>query len=208
MHKIYKMNKIIVGIFLLTFSMSFGQKLSKSQLDEKLGEAACECATKGELTKDNMELTLGLCILEAVNKFEKDVEKHYGKNVVTNDAKMEELGYNVGAKMGLKCPTIFKFMVDNNADENEEMVEEEYAIISGKVFEIKSEQFITFSVKETSGKNHHFILLSNFENSFLLTDKVLKTNDNVDVSFSEWELFDAKLGKFITYNVIIDIIKK
>ena len=39
-------------------------------------------------------------------------------------------------------------------------------------------------------------------------DKVLKTNDNVDVSFYEWELFDAKLGKFITYNVIIDIIKK
>ena len=31
--------------------MSFGQKLSKAQLDDKLGEAACACATKGELTK-------------------------------------------------------------------------------------------------------------------------------------------------------------
>lgn len=208
MHKIYNMNKIIVGLFLLTFSLSFGQKLSKAQLDDKLGEAACACATKGELTKENMELTLGLCILEAVNKYEKDVEKHYGKNVVTNDAKMEELGYNVGAKMGLKCPTIFKFMMENNSDDEAVDVEEEYARISGKIYEIKSEQFITFSVKEATGKNHHFILLSSFDNAYLLTDKVLKPNDNVDVSYYELDFYDAKLGKFVTYNIITDIIKK
>ena len=188
--------------------MSFGQKLSKSQLDDKLGEVACECTTKGELTKENMELTLGLCILEAVNKYEKDVEKHYGKNVVTNDAKMEELGYDVGAKMGLKCPTIFKFMMENNSDDEAVEVEEEYTMVSGKIYEIKSEQFINFSVKEATGKNHHFILLSNFDNAYLLTDKVLKINDSVDVSYYELEFYDAKLGKFITYSIITDIIKK
>ena len=188
--------------------MSFGQKLSKAQLDEKLGEVACVCATKVELTKENMDLTLGLCILEAVNKFEKDVEKHYGKNVITNDAKMEELGYNVGAKMALKCPTVFKFMLDNSTDDTEEIGEEDYAMVSGKVYEIKSEQFITFSVKEATGKNHHFILLSSFDNAYLLTDKVLKINDTVDVSYYELDFYDAKLGKYITYNIITDILKK
>lgn len=192
----------------MTFSISFGQKLSKTQLDEKLGEVACECATKGEVNKDNIELTLGLCIIEAVNKYEKDVEKHYGKNVITNDAKMEELGYNVGAKMALKCPTIFKYILDSTTTDTEEPEEEEYAMISGKIFEIKSEQFITFSVKESTGKNHNFILLSSFENAYLLTDKVLKTNDNVDVSYYELEFYDAKLGKFISYSIITDIIKK
>ena len=189
--------------------MSFGQKLSKAQLDDKLGDTACECATKGEVNKDNIELTIGLCILEAANKYEKDVEKHYGKNIISDEAKMEKLAYNVGAKMGMKCPTIFKYILDNEADQTEGMAEEEeYAMISGKIFDIKSEQFITFSVKETSGKNHHFILLSNFDNAYLLTDKVLKANDNVDVSYYELEFYDAKLGKFISYSIITDIIKK
>jgi len=203
------MNKIILSVLLLTFSLSFGQKLSKAQLDDKLGESACACASEGDLTRENVEMTLGLCILQAINKYEKDVEKHYGKGVVTNDAKMEELGYNIGAKMGLKCPTIFKYMLENDTDnDTEEMVEEEYASISGKVFEIKSEQFITFSVKETSGKKHDFILLNNFDNAFLLTDKVLKANDNVEVSYYELEFFDAKLGKFISYSILTDIIKQ
>ena len=203
------MNKIILSVLLLTFSLSFGQKLSKAQLDDKLGESACECASEGDLTRENVEMTLGLCILQAINKYEKDVEKHYGKGVVTNDAKMEELGYNSGAKMGLKCPTIFKYMLGNDTDnDTEEMVEEEYTSISGKVFEIKSDQFITFSVKETSGKKHDFILLNNFDNAFLLTDKVLKANDNVEVSYYELEFFDAKLGKFISYSILTDIIKQ
>ncbi|MFD2909059.1 hypothetical protein ACFSX9_09945 [Flavobacterium ardleyense] len=203
------MNKIILSVLLLAFSMSFGQKLSKTQLTDKLAETACACTDKRQLNKNNLELALGLCIIEAINKYDKDVEKHYGKNVVTNKPKMEELGYDVGLKMGLKCPIVFQFMIDKESDdEAEEAVEEEYAMISGTIFGIKAEQFITFSVKETTGKNHHFILLSNFENAFLLTDKVLKANDNVEVYFYELELYDAKLGKFVTYSVITDIIKK
>ena len=157
-----------------------------------------------------MELTLGLCILEAMNKYEKDVEKHYGKNVITDDKKMEQLGYDIGLKMGTKCPTVFKFMMDDSDDSgDEEYIEDEPdAMISGKLTEIKSEQFLTFSVKEASGKMNQFILLSGFDNAFLLTDKVLKTNDALEVYYYELELFDAKLAKFVTYKVVTDIIKK
>ena len=73
---------------------------------------------------------------------------------------------------------------------------------------IKSEQFITFIVKEDSGKTNQFILLSSFENAFLLTDKVLKVADLVDITYYELELFDAKLGKFVSYKIVTDITKK
>jgi hypothetical protein len=119
---------------------------------------------------------------------------------------MEELGYDVGKKMGSKCPTIFKFMLDEEEeaapDESEELS------VSGKVSEIKTEQFITFVVKEATGKTNQFILLSNFDNAFLLTDKVLKATDEVDVTYYEMELYDAKLGKFVSYKIVTDIIKK
>ena len=199
------MKKLLL-LLLHTSSSIFAQKLTKEQLSEKLADKACDCAGKQEITKENFELTIGICLLEGINAFEKDVEKHYGKDVISNDKKMEELGYDVGKKMGSKCPTIFKFMLDDEeevaTDESEELS------VSGKVSEIKTEQFITFVVKEATGKTNQFILLSNFDNAFLLTDKVLKATDEVDVTYYEMELYDAKLGKFVSYKIVTDIIKK
>ena len=201
------MKKILL-LLVLVGNVAFAQKLTKDQLSDKLAEKACECAEKQELTKESFELTIGICLLEGINAYEKDVEKHYGKNVISNDKKMEELATNIGARMGLKCPAVFKFMLDEESGEAEEVVDAEELTISGKISEIKSEQFITFIVKEDSGKTNQFILLSSFDNAFLLTDKVLKASDAVDVVYYEMELFDAKLGKFVSYKIVTDIIKK
>ena len=201
------MKKILL-LLVLVGNVAFAQKLTKDELSEKLADKACDCAGKQEITKENFELTIGICLLEGINAFEKDVEKHYGKNVITTDTKMEELGYEVGKRMGLKCPTVFQFMIDDEEEIVDEEAEIEELSVSGKVSEIKSEQFITFIVKEDSGKTNQFILLSSFENAFLLTDKVLKVADLVDITYYELELFDAKLGKFISYKIVTDIIKK
>ena len=198
------MKKLLL-LLLLTSTSIFAQKLTKEELIDKMSDVGCECANKQEITKDNIEITLGLCILEAINKHEKDVEVHYGKNVISDEKKMEALGYDIGLKMGAKCPTVFRFMMDES-DETEEPATD--MKIEGKLSGIKSEQFLTFSVKETSGKVNQFILLNNFENAFLLIDKVLKTNDAIEVYYYELELFDAKLAKFVTYKVVSDIIKK
>lgn len=201
------MKKILL-LLVLIGNVTFAQKLTKDQLSDKLADKACDCAGKQEITKENFELTIGICLLEGINAFEKDVEKHYGKDVVTSDVKMEELGYEVGKRMGLKCPTVFQFMLDEEEGDLEEEFETEELTVSGKVSEIKSDQFISFVIKEDSGKTNQFILLSYFDNSFLLTDKVLKIADTVDVIYYEMELFDAKLGKFISYKIVTDIIKK
>ena len=201
------MKKILL-LLVLVGNVAFAQKLTKDQLSDKLAEKACECAEKQELTKESFELTIGICLIEGINAYEKDVEKYYGKNVISNDKKMEELATNIGARMGLKCPAVFKFMLDEESGEAEEVVDAEELTISGKISEIKSEQFITFIVKEDSGKTNQFILLSSFDNAFLLTDKVLKASDAVDVVYYEMELFDAKLGKFVSYKIVTDIIKK
>lgn len=213
MHKIYnsKQNmKKLVLLIILVGNVAFAQKLTKEQLIDKMSDVGCECTTKQQVTKENLEITLGLCILEALNKYEKDVERHYGKNVITNDKKMEELGYDIGLKMGAKCPSVFMNMADEESDTNGEEVVEEIpdAVLTGKISEIKLEQFLTFVVKEDSGKNNQFILLSSFDNAFLLTDKVLKVSDAVDVTYYEMDLFDAKLGKFVSFKIVTDIVKK
>lgn len=201
------MKKLLL-LVLLTSSSIFAQKLSKEQLTDKMSDITCECASKQEITKENMEMTLGICILDAIKKHEKDVEKHFGKNVVSNDEKMEKLGYEIGTKMGTKCPSVFMFMLEGEEEDDVEVEEIPDLMISGKLTEVKSEQLLTFSVKEDSGKMNQFLLLNNFENVFLLTDKVLKTNDAIEVYYYESEIFDAKLSKFVTFKIVTDIIKK
>ncbi len=197
-------------LFILLVGLSssvFAQKLSKEQLIDKLSGKTCECVSKQELTKDNYELTFGLCILENLSEFEKDVEKHYGKNAIQDEEKKEEIGRDIGKRMASICPQVFKVLIDEMSKEEAE-VEEAELKISGKISEIKSEQFIVFSVKEDTGKINSFILLNNFENAYLLTDKVLKVNDAVEIIYYELELYDAKISKFITYKIVSDIIKK
>lgn len=205
------MKKIIV-LLLITQSV-FAQKLSKEQLITKISEGTCECITKKEITKENLELTLGLCMLEDFNKYEKDIEKYYGKNVISDDSKMEALGRDVGVQMATKCPSFLKLIMDSVGDDDgddEEIdeVEEIEPSVIGKYFQAKSEQFVTFSIKEDSGKTVEFILLNNFDNSFLLTENILKSNDEIEVFYYELEMFDAKIKKFVTYKIVSDIIKK
>ncbi len=202
------MKKIILLLF-ITQSF-FAQKLTKEQLISKISEGTCDCITKKEITKENLEMNFGLCMLEDFNKYEKDIEKYYGKNVISNESKMEALGRDVGMQMATKCPSFLKIVMDNMDDEEdveEEMIEEEPSI-TGSFFQIKSEQFITFSIKESSGRTVEFILLNNFDNSFLLTENLLKSNDTVEVVYYELEMFDAKIKKFVTYKIVSDILKK
>ena len=92
--------KKILFLLVLIGNVAFAQKFTKDQLSDKLAEKACDCAEKQEISKENFELTIGICLLEGINAFEKDVEKHYGKDIITNSEKMEELGYEVGKRMG------------------------------------------------------------------------------------------------------------
>ena len=76
------MKKILL-LLVLVGNVAFAQKLTKDQLSDKLAEKACECTEKQELTKENFELTIGICLIEGINAYEKDVEKHYGKDVIS-----------------------------------------------------------------------------------------------------------------------------
>jgi hypothetical protein len=68
------MKKILL-LLVLVGNIAFAQKLTKDQLSEKLAEKACGCAEKQEITKENFELTIGICLLEGINAFEKDVDR-------------------------------------------------------------------------------------------------------------------------------------
>jgi hypothetical protein len=201
------MKKII--LFLLISQVIFAQNISKEELIEKISKRTCECIAAKQITKENLEVTLGLCMIQDFSKYEKDIETYYGKNEISNESKMELLAKDIGIKLATSC-TAFLTVLSENIDDYLEVEENatEELFITGKFGEFKAEQFITFSVKEDSGKSNSFILLNDFDNAFLITDSVLKTNELVQVYYYELELYNAKIKKFVTYKIVSEIIKK
>ena len=80
-------------------------------------------------------------------------------------------------------------------------------MITGSFSGTKIDGFYNIQVTEDSGKINKLILLEKFENSFLLTDDILKLNDKVEILYYEAELFDSKLKLFVNAKIITDIIK-
>ena len=195
------MKKIAFLLLFVTTTM-FSQKLTKDQLLVKLSEATCDCSQDKEFTKENYEMTLGLCLFEAVGKYEKDVIKHYGKDYMSN---IEEIGGDVGEKIALNCPKLLQVIMDIAMEDDSEMTEDEDEMLEGAFTSTNVNGFLFVNMKEKSGKTHQLLLINSFDNAYLITDKVLKANDKIEVYYFEAELYNAKTAKYENFKVITDI---
>lgn len=194
--------KKIAYLLLFVSTTMFSQKLTKDQLLVKLSEATCDCSQDKEFTKENYEMTLGLCLFEAVGKYEKDVEKHYGKDYMS---KIEDIGGDVGEKIAFNCPKLLQVIMDNALEDDSEMTEDEDEMLEGTYTSTNVDGFLFVNMKENSGKTHQLLLINSFDNAYLITDKVLKANDKIEVYYFEAELYNAKTAKYENFKVITDV---
>jgi hypothetical protein len=214
-------------IFLLLFFASnfiVAQNITKEQLIKKLTQETCDCAEKNKATKENFESVLGLCIAQITKNNNDAVEKYYGKDYLTNKPVMYGIGKEIGKNMVTTCPDIMlpiiqgaienkkitSEMIQKSADEDEETEPAPEVVdptVTGKFLGTKIDGFLYVTVKEESGKINQLALVNNFENAYLILDKVLKPNQKVEVSYFDGELFDVKTNKYINVKVLSDIKK-
>ena len=191
---------------MLLTNFSFAQVNSKEGLINVLSNQTCDCLNTKELTEANLELTLGVCIIQSIQKNNVDVEKYFGKNILSNEDNMTEIAESIGVKLALECPKFTNLISDMTYED--EAMDEEYLSLTGKIVAVNSEQFMTFKLKQDSGKTVTFLVLEDFENSYLLLDSVIKPSDTVEISYYEATLYDAKIKKFVPYKIVLDIIKQ
>lgn len=218
-----KLTLLTLSIFITLHS--FGQKLSKNDLQMAIANETCDCIANKEVTKDTYEMSLGFCILEGIERHDKDVERHYGKDIISNHAKMEEIGRDIGFKMAGECPEAFSILLEEEESNTDDYLKDDFSGVEGdltydnyeemdlgmssfgKVIEIRPEGFLKLRIREESGKINEFIVLNEFDDSYLITDKVLVLSDLVTVNYYETVLYDVNLNKFITYKVVSGISK-
>jgi len=202
------MKKFILVAFFVSH-LTFGQKLSKDELVTKLSEETCSCMSTQEIKKDNLDMVLGLCMLKGVNKHQADVDKHFGKDIITNKPVLEKLGEEIGMKLALNCPSFLQLVMDSDEnffeDEESEEVDQQ---ITGVFKKSYSNNFLTVEIVESTGRKHEFILLHDFDTAYLITDNVLKSNDEVVITYYVLDLYDVNSKRFMNYKIISDITKK
>ncbi|WCM43038.1 hypothetical protein MG290_05030 [Flavobacterium sp. CBA20B-1] len=192
------MNKFLI-IFFLISNLASAQKLSKIDLLSTIADDICK-----EVNNDKVEIksefTMGVYMLKSVNKHREDITHYYGNDYFGDEGVMQTMGEDIGVYLALKCPEIFEHFVYEEEAEIFESIETK--TVTGSIHKINDERFITFVVQEESGKKHEFILLYDFETAYLLTDKLVKVKDKVEISYYVGELYDAKVGKFVNYNIV------
>ena len=196
--------KKITGLFLLISQLAGAQEMLKEDLLADVADKICDHYLSNPPEKVTNNL-LGIYMLNAISIHKEDMIFYYGKDYFTNDETMVKLGEEIGLYLALKCPNIFSSFIEEDTIPYDmpQLIQ-----LSGKITKIKKEQFLSFILTEASGKTTEFLLLYDFSSSYLLTDGLIKENDTIDLSYYKEELFDAKIGKFVNFNIVTDLIKK
>jgi hypothetical protein len=200
------MKKILLVLFFIS-GITFSQDYYK-----KIGKESCDCINKENIdlekaTKEEIETKFGLCILASYTKFS-DLIPEKDKLDLDDDKSLEKLGIKIAMEMMTDCPKIVLAMakLEDGAESGAEEIEED-PTIQGTFLNTKIDGFLYVNVKESTGKMNQLALINNFDNSYLIIDKVLKPNQKVEVSYFDGELYDVKTNKFINVKVISNITK-
>lgn len=211
------MKKLSTIIFLFVLSTVMAQNKEKEALISTLSTETCSCISAKKVTSNTLEVMLGLCILESVNKHKPEVEKHYGKNVIFNSETIEKLAEEVGFTLALECPDFLKIIEENaeelnlkeDALENTEIPLEEDLLVTGAFVKTNtSTSILSFILKEEKGKKHEFVVLTDFPRAYLITDNVIQSKEKIKVYYYEMEIYNTKLKKFINTKIVLDIEKQ
>ena len=206
MHKIYKMIKKLFLLIILFFNLvTYSQDVLNI-----IAKESCECLdakkTKSEdFTGQELKTAVGICIIQSysnhIAEFKDSEKVEFG-----NKEGMSKLGEAVALKMLESCPDMIMELGKGSPDDAND--EQEDAVVSGEVVEIKSEQFVTLQIKDQNGRNYSFLLLDYFETASLLTNNEIKKKDKLNVSYTEIELFDSKAKEFRYFKILTKLEKQ
>lgn len=143
---------------LAAISLFFVVITSQAQDDiyKTIAKETCDCIAKRNIDaakRAEVEMALGLCMLESINAHEIDIE-------VSDEAAMTKFGEQVGMQMAPICPTVFKAFI-----ESEEEVQPQAVELTGTVKSIESGEFLYIIFKEDSGKEHKLLWFRYFPGS-------------------------------------------
>jgi hypothetical protein len=168
-------------------------------------EQACSCVSAIGEEEELNSTNLGLCILNEAVKFKEELLRDHNINMANIDVEGEALGRLVALEMLSVCPDQLKRMVNARQNEPDAAAEEEtsYYSVTGQVKSIQKSDFVSFSITNEEGKTSKFYWLTFIEGNFDIQEEYPSLKGrNVEVTYSEIELYDPQIEEYRTFNVI------
>jgi hypothetical protein len=202
------MNKMNLHFITLLIIFSTSSIFAQDYLT-KITYQSCECLSSIEDTtdKDQFNLELGLCIIDASMPYKKELKKDHDIDLENINEDGTRLGELIGLKMAGICPEEILKVANGGDDENYDDLS---SYISGTVTKIEKEQFVVLSIKDDSGKTTKFYWIYYIDSNVdLETEYTSLVGKKVDLYYYESDLFDARIDEYKPFNIIeeLDIIE-
>jgi hypothetical protein len=129
---------------------------------------------------------------------------------ISDEEQMSVFGEKIAMKMINYCPDFIIGLGKIALAEEEASASSnnQTESLEGIVTEIKTEQFVTISVKDKNNRIHKFLLLDYFDTASLFMDGEVKKGTQLLIYYSEIELYDPILKDFRFNKVISGLEKK
>jgi len=199
-------------VFLLVMlALSASAQTTKKQL----GQNICDCINEAKIDVKNVEKSqlqenFGRCFMIAYSKLDKKQQDELNINF-DDKAEAKKFGVEVAMEMASLCPDILLAIglnTSQNKSEGESVVDEDAAseapdpTIACSFVELQKGQFLSLVGKDANGRTHTFLFLWDFGSISLITDNLIRKNDRIEVTYSEYEFYDPALKDFRSYKII------
>jgi hypothetical protein len=197
---------LILTLALFTSLAGFSQDYM-----DKIAEAGCNCITElpDSVSRQELNVKLGLCMIEAAIPYKKKLKKDYGIDFARIDEEGEKLGRIIGTRMASVCPmaliALSSKMEDEEIAAEEELPMEEVTenMAVGEVTQVDDASFVVFSVKDSYGKTYKYHWMSEIETDLdLAVDYASMMGKSVEITYETKSFFDPKIEDYRTFNVI------
>ncbi|HYG37159.1 MAG TPA: hypothetical protein VD908_01010 [Cytophagales bacterium] len=191
---------------ILIFAIFVSSLPSNSQdITDIMAEESCDCISKQDLNKytsyKQLEMALGICLIQSFSNHEKQAKKEL-KLDINNENDAEKIGEMVGVKMAFKCPLVF-----TKVSELQNPQEDQFKELSGKIKDIKFNEFAYIILQEEEGRSHEFIWLRYFEGSDDFQNNHEKyVGKNATIMYEEIECYAPKIKEYLNKKEIREII--
>lgn len=169
-----------------------------------IAEKSCECLSEKSAVNPNLSAEeMGTCLLLATKDYKAQLLEDYDLDL--NDltgGNAERLGELIGSHMAFVCPDV---LIGASRDEQEHPT----FTATGEILEISTETFVIFQLKNDNGRLEKFYWLTYVDSEFNLQNNYSDlTGEQVQIEYTEQELFDPRIKEYRKVNVITALNKE
>lgn len=187
-------------LLILSFPALFAQKYT-----DKTIKQSCDCMSKvdSKLDVKTIEEKVSKCVEDAILANFEQLLKENDLDMLDEKAS-DKLGETIAVKLVSKCPKFLEFVQKFPAEESTAETEGEYEFAEGEITNVTTSDYVTISLKETSGDTRIFYLVEYFMGAEKITDNLntLK-GKKVKIGYVSKKLFNKEVHNFTERKLMV-----